>query len=166
MSVPARMSSGSVASQMRSMRITSAARAGSGRSLRVVARPLHRPFAGPMGNGDLDGHVGRTRGGRQTWGERTLIDDLGLEGFGIGASLAWHRRSSTRGLKWCPPKTGGRHATSWRNRGGVGQTLTTQRQFLYSKAEETHHLYRVEPNASSIRTGSPEVCSVFDRRHP
>ncbi|QIZ22692.1 Hypothetical protein (plasmid) [Pseudomonas putida] len=48
-----------------------------------------------------------------------LIDDLGLAGFGIGAALAWHRRSSTRGLKWCPPKTGGHHAASWKNRGGV-----------------------------------------------
>ncbi|WP_350353668.1 HlyD family secretion protein [Pseudomonas aeruginosa] len=33
--------------------------------------------------------------------------------------MAWHGRSSARGLKWCPPKTGGHHAASWKNRGGV-----------------------------------------------
>ncbi|MBW6126406.1 single-stranded DNA-binding protein, partial [Pseudomonas aeruginosa] len=37
----------------------------------------------------------------------------------IGAALAWHGRSSARGLKWCPPKTGGHHAASRRDRGGV-----------------------------------------------
>lgn len=41
-----------------------------GAAFRVVARPLHRQLVGPMGNGDLDGHVGRTRGSRQARDER------------------------------------------------------------------------------------------------
>ncbi|MCY1294952.1 hypothetical protein D9M70_442710 [compost metagenome] len=57
--------------------------------------------------------------GNRGTGLGALLDDLGLEGFGIGTALAWHGRSSARGLKWCPPKTGGHHAATWRNRGGV-----------------------------------------------
>src|SRR5690606_28972421 len=63
--------------------------------------------------------VAQGHAGNRGAGLGTLLDDLGLERFGIGAALAWHGRSSARGLKWCPPKTGGHHAASWKNRGGV-----------------------------------------------